>query len=90
MNTSANPMTRLRILMAAALIGLAVLLVLYVRGRAAEDKVREAVLKVLDDQVEAWNQGDLEGFMKGYWQSEELTFYSGDVQQGWQAAYDPS
>jgi ketosteroid isomerase-like protein len=89
MNTTPNPMGRMRVLVAAALIGLAVLLVLHVRGKAAEDKVREAVLKVLDDQVEAWNRGDLDGFMKGYWKSDELTFFSGgDVQQGWQATYD--
>jgi ketosteroid isomerase-like protein len=89
MNTSANPTARLRILVAAALVGLAVLLVLRVRGRAAEDKVREAVQNVLDDQVEAWNRGDLQGFMKGYWKSDELTFFGGgDVEHGWQETYD--
>ncbi len=89
MNTPANPMGRMRILLALALIGLAVLLVLHVRGRAAEGKVREAVLKVLDDQVEAWNRGDLEGFMQGYWKSDELTFFFEDqVRHGWQETYD--
>ncbi|MFQ5430523.1 MAG: YybH family protein [Phycisphaerae bacterium] len=29
---------------------------------------------VLDQQVRAWNTGDIEGFMAGYWQSDELTF----------------
>jgi beta-aspartyl-peptidase (threonine type) len=43
------------------------------------------IRKVLDDQATAWNKGDLEGFMKGYWNSKELTFYSGkDRRQGWQ------
>jgi beta-aspartyl-peptidase (threonine type) len=43
-----------------------------------------AVRAVLDDQVAAWNKGDLPGFMKGYWNSKDLTFYSGkDKQQGW-------
>lgn len=37
---------------------------------------QRAILKVLDDQVAAWNAGDIDGFMKGYWQSEELTFVS--------------
>ena len=32
---------------------------------------------VLDAQVEAWNKGDLDGFMASYWDSDELTFYSG-------------
>ncbi len=39
---------------------------------------------VLDDQVAAWNKGDLRGFMKGYWKSKELTFVSGkDATRGW-------
>jgi beta-aspartyl-peptidase (threonine type) len=43
------------------------------------------IRKVLDDQATAWNKGDLEGFMKGYWNSKELTFYSGkDKRHGWQ------
>src|SRR5262245_66685660 len=47
------------------------------------------VRKVLDEQVVAWNKGDLVGFMKGYWNSKELTFVSGkDVTRGWQATLD--
>jgi uncharacterized protein (TIGR02246 family) len=43
-----------------------------------------AVRKVLDDQVAAWNSGDLEAFMAGYWNSDDLTFYSGkEKRQGW-------
>lgn len=46
----------------------------------------EQIRSLLDDQVVAWNKGDLEGFMKGYWNSEELTFYSGkDVKTGWKS-----
>ncbi|MDP3685379.1 MAG: nuclear transport factor 2 family protein [bacterium] len=44
---------------------------------------------VLDAQVDAWNRGDLDGFMAGYWQSPELTFFSGEsVISGWQAVYE--
>ena len=44
---------------------------------------------VLDDQVAAWNKGDLAGFMKGYWNSKDLTFVSGkDVTRGWQETLD--
>jgi len=35
------------------------------------------VRAVLDRQVEAWNRGDLDAFMQGYWKSDELTFFSG-------------
>jgi len=46
-----------------------------------------AVRKVLDDQVVAWNRGDLPGFMAGYWKSKDLTYFSGkERQQGWEAA----
>jgi beta-aspartyl-peptidase (threonine type) len=52
----------------------------------AADAARRAVRKVLDDQVAAWNKGDLEGFMAGYWKSDDLTFFSGkDKTQGWNA-----
>jgi ketosteroid isomerase-like protein len=45
-----------------------------------------AVRAVLDAQVAAWNRGDLDEFMIGYWKSDKLTFYSGDtIAQGWQA-----
>jgi beta-aspartyl-peptidase (threonine type) len=36
------------------------------------------MLAVVHAQEEAWNAGDIEGFMeRGYWRSEELSFYSG-------------
>ncbi len=45
-----------------------------------------AVRKVLDDQVAAWNRGDLRGYMQGYWNSPDLTFFSGArVTKGWEA-----
>ena len=47
------------------------------------------IRKVLDEQVAAWNKGDLVGFMKGYWNSKDLTFVSGkDVTRGWQETLD--
>lgn len=53
---------------------------------AADDSPEAAVRSLLEAQQTAWNRGDLEGFMAGYWNSPELTFYSGrDKQQGWQA-----
>ncbi len=49
---------------------------------AAEPK--DEVKKILEDQVIAWNKGDVEGYMKGYWQSDDLTFYSGGTAtKGW-------
>ena len=36
----------------------------------------DAIKKVLTTQKECWNNGDIDGFMKGYWNSEELIFTS--------------
>jgi beta-aspartyl-peptidase (threonine type) len=44
---------------------------------------------VLDAQVAAWNRGDLESYMGGYWHSPELEFYSGaTITRGWQQTLD--
>jgi beta-aspartyl-peptidase (threonine type) len=54
-----------------------------------DTEAHKAIRKVLDDQVAAWNKGDLEGFMAGYWQSDELSFYSGkDKLKGWKATLE--
>ena len=34
------------------------------------------IKKVLDKQQQCWNNGDIDGFMEGYWNSEELIFTS--------------
>jgi uncharacterized protein (TIGR02246 family) len=54
--------------------------------RADDDK---DIRQLLDDQAIAWNKGDLVGFMKGYWNSKELTFVSGkDATRGWDETLD--
>jgi ketosteroid isomerase-like protein len=48
-----------------------------------------AVEKVLRDQAAAWNHHDLESFMQGYWNSPDLTFFSGaKVTSGWQSTLE--
>jgi len=47
------------------------------------------IRKVMDEQTAAWNRGDIEGFMQGYWKSENLVFVSSDnVTKGWQPTLD--
>ena len=36
----------------------------------------DAIKEMLTIQQECWNNGDLDGFMKGYWNSEKLIFTS--------------
>ena len=52
---------------------------LYGYGRVQYAKAKVGTQAVLDAQVSAWNAGDLDGFMAGYWNSEELKFLSGDI-----------
>ena len=54
-----------------------------------DQPVRAAVERVLRTQQDAWNHHDLEGFMAGYWNSPDLTFFSGAHEtSGWQGALD--
>src|SRR5271167_3526110 len=40
----------------------------------------------LEDQTAAWNRGDIDGLMAGYWKSDETEFVSAEgVSRGWQA-----
>jgi beta-aspartyl-peptidase (threonine type) len=79
----------------AALLFLLVLLIASVhavrqeRLPAALQDAKSAIEQVLRSQQEAWNRHDLEGFMAGYWNSPDLTFFSGAKEHnGWQATLD--
>jgi beta-aspartyl-peptidase (threonine type) len=44
---------------------------------------------VLHAQQDAWNRGDIDAFMNGYWRSDQTAFVSGDeVTRGWQKVLD--
>jgi ketosteroid isomerase-like protein len=48
-----------------------------------------AIQAVLDAQRDAWNKGDIEGYMDGYERSDKITFISGDnLTRGWQTVHD--
>jgi ketosteroid isomerase-like protein len=46
------------------------------------------IIDVMYKQMAAWNRGDLEGFMQGYWKSDSLMFVSSKPTYGWQATLD--
>lgn len=57
------------------------------RANASDSK--SAVEHVLQTQQDAWNHHDLDAFMSGYWNSPDLTFFSGAKEtRGWQATLD--
>lgn len=44
----------------------------------------QAIRQLLDDQTEAWNRGDIESFMKTYWESDSLMFIGkSGITYGW-------
>ena len=56
------------------------------QSRSAPSDPKAAVEQVLHIQQDAWNRHDLEAFMAGYWNSPDLTFFSGAKEtSGWQA-----
>jgi beta-aspartyl-peptidase (threonine type) len=68
---------------------LASLLLLGCFTYAQETPVSGDLRKMLDEQTAAWNRGDLQGFMQGYWHSPELTFFSGNtISRGWEATLE--
>jgi len=54
-----------------------------------EKEMKEAIMLVLDGQVKAWNESEIEGFMAGYHKSPDIVFTSGGViRRGWQTVLD--
>jgi ketosteroid isomerase-like protein len=57
----------------------------YLGAQSPEETIRN-VMKI---QSDAWNTGDIDGFMKYYWNNEDLTFVSKrGVSKGWQQVYN--
>lgn len=55
---------------------------------SAQDDISR-IKEILKAQEKAWSEGDLEGFMEGYWPSDSLTYFSrGKITQGWQTTLD--
>jgi ketosteroid isomerase-like protein len=51
-------------------------------GVVADDQ--GAIRKILDAQQSAWNEGNVDTFLEGYWHSPDLTFSgSGGIARGW-------
>lgn len=66
-----------------------VILLIFVSMTFAQSDAEKQIRKVMDDQAAAWNRGDVETFMQGYWNSPELRFVSGDkITRGWQQTLD--
>src|SRR5580765_6503625 len=70
---------------------LASLSLILISSTLAQSRTKDeaAIRKVMDDQAAAWNRGDIDGFMEGYWKSDQLLFISTAGQtRGWQPTLD--
>lgn len=55
----------------------------------SDSKSIAAIRAVIEAQRDAWNKGDIEGYMDGYDRSDTTVFVSGDtVTHGWQTVLD--
>lgn len=62
---------------------------IHAQATSRDEKTKNEIRAVMDAQAAAWNQGSIDGFMRGYWKSENLVFVSGDsVRRGWQGVTD--
>ena len=54
-------------------------------GRPQSNDAERALRELLEEQVAAWNRGEVEVFMAGYWKSEETSFSGvNGVTRGWE------
>lgn len=58
------------------------------QSEARKVKIREEIRAVMERQASDWNSGDIDGFMKGYWNSDKLVFVSSRVTRGWPSTLD--
>lgn len=55
----------------------------------AQTNDKSEIMSVLENQRIAWNNGDLEQYMMGYWKSDSLLFVGKrGPQYGWQKTFD--
>ena len=51
-------------------------------------KAADDIRAVMERQAADWNRGDIDAFMKGYWNSDKLVFVSSKVTRGWHPTLD--
>ncbi|MBK7884998.1 MAG: DUF4440 domain-containing protein [Chitinophagaceae bacterium] len=66
-----------------------ILLLTTVTGTSAQQKDEAAIRKILTAQTDAWNNGNIEEFMKSYWQNDSLMFIGkSGVTYSWEKTLD--
>lgn len=76
-------------LLLVAIILLSVPAQISAKPNQREARIIAAIEAVLNAQRDAWNRGDVAGYMDGYLRSEDTVLVSGDnVTRGWQTVLD--
>mgnify|MGYP003143712055 FL=1 len=54
-----------------------------------QSQEKEAILEVMSQQEQDWNNGDIDAFMQGYWSSDSLMFVGKNgIKYGWQTTLE--
>ena len=64
---------------------LRIFVVLFAASIVFADSSAQEIRRVLSDQVQAWNRGDLDAFMNGYENSPDTVFIGKAMQRGYEA-----
>jgi uncharacterized protein (TIGR02246 family) len=64
------------------------LLALVTGSAGAQDAEEKSIRSVLARQEAAWNKGDIDEFMEGYWKSDSLKFIGASITKGWKATLE--
>lgn len=85
-----NPFRILELLLLSSIIGFAFAPCLASAVTAPADSSPESDIRaVLEAQTDAWNRGDIDAFMTGYWNSDQTAFVGAKgLTRGYQAVLD--
>ncbi len=67
----------------------AIIIILSVTSCSNNTSEKDAIMRVMNAQEKAWSDGNVDEFMKGYWQSDSLMFVGKNgIKYGWQTTLD--
>ena len=60
-----------------------------VKAQTVSAKNHHEIISILTHQQNSWNNGDIKGYMDGYWKSDSLKFITKTgISKGWNATLD--
>lgn len=65
-----------------------ILFLLFSVKATAQSNEELAIRMVIENQQKAWNEGDIDRFMEGYWKSDSLQFIGRSIRYGWNSTLE--